>query len=249
MRRDLYHVLALLFVLACSASAQWQPVPPVPPERTSMEAESEMATTLRPQSEATPPGRRSVLLAVAASVILPGAGEFYAGNFQESGRYSLAAEAALWITYAGFHLHGSWVRNDARAFGAQMAGVTFAGKDNEFEVNIGNYLTVAEYNEAKLRSREFDKLYTDPSYAWAWTSEADRARFRDERIRSDRIFQAAKFAVAGLVVNRVISAFAAGRGAAAANRAARRAEWGIGMNAGIDQAGATAISLTFQQRW
>jgi hypothetical protein len=214
-----------------------------------MEAESEMATTLRPQSEATPPGRRSVLLAVAASVILPGAGEFYAGNFQESGRYSLAAEAALWITYAGFHLHGSWVRNDARAFGAQMAGVTFAGKDNEFEVNIGNYLTVAEYNEAKLRSREFDKLYTDPSYAWAWTSEADRARFRDERIRSDRIFQAAKFAVAGLVVNRVISAFAAGRGAAAANRAARRAEWGIGMNAGIDQAGATAISLTFQQRW
>jgi hypothetical protein len=208
-----------------------------------------MAATLQAQSGETSPGRRSVFLAVAASVILPGAGEYYAGNFQESGRYSLAAEAALWITYAGFHLHGTWVRNDARAFGTQMAGVTFNGKDNDFEVNLGNYLTVADYNDAKLRSREFDKIYTDPAYAWAWTSDADRSQFREERIRSDRIFQAAKFAVAGLVVNRVISAFAAGRGAAAANRAARRAEWGIGMNAGVDGAGAPALALTFQHRW
>lgn len=249
MQRNVYFAFVLVSVLTWSSQAQWRPAPPPSPESMPTTSLSEVPALAPVQAGEPSPGRRSVFLAVAASVILPGAGEYYAGNFQESGRYSLAAEAALWITYAGFHLHGTWVRNDARTFGAQMAGVTFNGKDNEFEVNIGNYLTVADYNDAKLRSREFDKIYTDPAYAWAWASEADRNRFREERIRSDRIFQAAKFAVAGLVVNRVISAFAAGRGAAAANRAARRAEWGIGMNAGTDVAGAPALSLTFHQRW
>lgn len=247
MRRNVQLVILTLIGSASIATAQWRMEPSRPPadlDRPSVDALSLQVQTAEPS-----PGRRSVLLAVAASVLLPGAGEYYAGNFQESGRYSLAAEAALWITYAGFHLHGTWVRNDARAFGAQMAGVSFSGKDNDFEVNIGNYLSVDEYNQAKLQDRAFDKIYTDPAYAWSWASDADRNRFREERIRSDRIFQAAKFAVAGLVVNRVISAFAAGRGAAAANRAARRAEWGIGMNAGVDATGAPALALTFQQRW
>lgn len=194
-------------------------------------------------------GRRSVFLAVASSILLPGLGEYYAGNFNESGRYSLAAEGTLWLTYAGLQLHGTWVRNDARLFGSQMAGISFSGKDADFEVNVGNFMTTDEYNQAKLRNREFDAIYTDPAYSWTWTSEADRQRFKDDRIRSDRIIQSAKFVIAGLVVNRIISAFAAGRGAAAANRAARRAEWGIGMNAGMDAAGAPALSLSFQQRW
>lgn len=203
---------------------------------------------LLPQSEPAP-GRKSLFLAIAGSVLIPGLGEWYAGNFEESGKYSLAAEGALWVSYAALRLHGSWVRNDARAFGSQMAGISFSGKDADFEVNIGNFLTVDDYNQAKLKNREFDKLYTDPAYAWSWTSDAERQRFKDERIRSDRIVQSAKFVIAGLVVNRVISAFAAGRGAAAANRAARRAEWGIGMNAGVDALGAPALTLSFQQRW
>jgi hypothetical protein len=110
-------------------------------------------------------------------------------------------------------------------------------------------MTVDDYNEAKTKAREFDKVYTDPAYAWTWTSDAARQRFKDQRIRSDRIKESSKFVIAGMVVNRIISGFAAGRGAAAANRAARRAEWGIGMNAGFDDAGTPALTLTFQQRW
>ncbi|MCU0452189.1 MAG: hypothetical protein MUE68_00875 [Bacteroidetes bacterium] len=248
MRRKFGVILSLVLAVS-SSQAQWKADPPAVAGGTTVT--SFMKSRVMPQDVSTgsSAGRRSVLVAVAASLILPGAGEFYAGNFEESGQYSLGAEAALWITYAGFHLHGSWVRTDARTFGTQMAGVSFDGKDSDFEVNIGNFLTVEAYNDTKLRNREFGKLYTDPAYAWAWTSDADRNRFREERIRSDRIFQAAKFAVAGLVVNRIISAFAAGRGAAAANRAARRAEWGIGMNAGVDQAGAPALVLNIEHRW
>ncbi len=237
MRHRALTIMCGILLLATPTLGQWRlsegrvPVVPVPP-----------------QSESAP-GKKSLFLAIAGSVLIPGLGEWYAGNFGESGRYSLAAEGTLWVTYAALRLHGSWVRNDARAFGSQMAGISFSGKDEDFEVNIGNFLTVDDYNQTKLRNREFDQIYADPAYAWSWTSDAERQRFKDERIRSDRIFQSAKFVIAGLVVNRVISAFAAGRGAAAANRAARRAEWGIGMNAGVDALGAPALTLSFQQRW
>jgi len=177
-----------------------------------------LETPILQQSE-TNPGRKSVFLAVAASVVMPGLGEWYAGNFNESGRFSLGTEGVLWVTYAGLRLHSTWVRDDARLFGSQMAGVSFAGKDTDFEVNVGNFMTVEEYNDAKSTGRESDKMYTDPAYAWTWTSEAARQRFKDQRIRSDRIKESSKFVLAGMAVNRIISAFAAGRGAAAANRA------------------------------
>jgi len=46
--------------------------------------------------------KKSVVLAVVASLILPGMGELYAGSF-ESGKYNLIAEGGLWLTYSGFH--------------------------------------------------------------------------------------------------------------------------------------------------
>jgi len=237
MLHNARRILCGIFVLVSVGQGQWRLTSERLPEAPVIQ-----------QTETTP-GRKSVLLAVAGSILVPGLGEWYAGNFNESGRYSLAAESVLWITYGGLQLHSGWVRNDAKVFGTQMAGISFDGKDADFEVNIGNFMTTDEYNQAKLRNREYEKIYNDPSYAWSWASEADRQRFKEERIRSDRIVQSAKFVIAGLVVNRIISAFAAGRGAVAANRAARRAEWGIGMNAGVDAAGAPALTLSFQQRW
>lgn len=237
MLRKVLVVVGGMTLVVTATFGQWRTDVDLKPEAPNLQ-----------QTEPSP-GRRSVFLAVAGSILLPGLGEYYAGNFNESGRYSLAAEGTLWLTYAGLQLHGTWVRNDARVFGAQMAGISFSGKDPDFEVNVGNFMTTDEYNQTKLRNREFDAMYTDPAYSWSWASDADRQRFKDDRIRSDRIIQSAKFVIAGLVVNRIISAFAAGRGAAAANRAARRAEWGIGMNAGVDAVGSPSVSLSFQQRW
>ena len=171
--------------------------------------------------------RKSVTLAVVYSILLPGMGELYAGSF-ESGKYSLIADAALWGTFAAFRIHGGWVREDARAYATQHAGATFNAKDDQFDVNIGNYLTTADYNEAKLRQREFDQIYSGASYTWSWDSDADRQQFKDTRIRSDAIYENAKFAIAALAVNRILSAFAAGRAASAFNRSLRAEEdWRI----------------------
>ncbi len=166
---------------------------------------------LVPSSESE---RKSVPIAVALSLVLPGMGELYAGNFQ-TGKYLLTADAGLWLTYGGFQLYGDWLRTDARSFATQRAGASFEHKDEQFEVNIGNFLSVEDYNEAKLRNRQYDLLY-DPNstYAWRWRSDADRLRFREQRIRSDESYRNSKFVLGALILNRIISAFSAGRAAA-----------------------------------
>jgi TM2 domain-containing membrane protein YozV len=167
--------------------------------------------------DAKPISFKSVTLAVVLSTLVPGAGELYAGNF-ETGKYALMAEAAIWITYTAFYTHGNWVRQDARSFATERAGTNFNSKSDQFDVSIGNYLSINDYNQAKLRSRENDLLYTDPSYYWKWDSDADRIAFKNARIRSDEIYQNTKFVIAAAVVNRIFSAFSAGRATAAYNR-------------------------------
>jgi len=167
----------------------------------------------------SPSGKKSVLVAVAASLVLPGVGELYAGNF-ESGRYFLVADALLWLGYGGTITQSNWIRRDARLYAVQHAGASMNGKDEQFEVNIGNFLSTDDYNQAKLRNREFDLVYRGAQDAWLWDSDASRTRFRDLRIRSDEWKQASTFVVAALVVNRIISAFNAGRAAGRANRPA-----------------------------
>lgn len=160
---------------------------------------------------------KSVTLAVVLSVLVPGTGELYAGNF-ETGKYAMVTEAAIWITYAAFYTHGNWVRQDARLFATQHAGANFVSKSDQFDVDMGNYLSVDDYNQSKLRTRDNNLLYTDPSYYWKWDSDADRISFKNARIRSDGIFQNGKFVIAAAVVNRIFSAFSAGRATAAYNR-------------------------------
>ena len=169
------------------------------------------------RQDAAPLSYKSVTLAVALSALVPGGGELYAGNFDD-GKYALIVEAGIWITYAAFATHAGWVRQDARLFATQHAGANFASKNDKFDVDIGNYLSTGEYNQAKLRNRELDLLYTDPAFTWNWDTDGNRSSFKSERIRSDGIYENAKFVIAAAVINRIYSAFSAGRATLAYNR-------------------------------
>ncbi|MEX1138758.1 MAG: hypothetical protein WEB33_04325 [Bacteroidota bacterium] len=161
-------------------------------------------------------GKKSTLLAVGLSLVLPGAGEMYAGNVR-TGTYLMAADGALWLTYAGFVLHGNWIMDDARTFASMKAHADFNGKDDRFDVDIGNFLSTEEYNETRLRNREYDEVYSGASYQWNWTQESDRRHYRNLRIKSDQIHQASEFVVGALVVNRIVSALLAWRSVKSAN--------------------------------
>jgi hypothetical protein len=197
--------------------------------RTPSEIRLELITSLRPaftdtlpvpsEQEPSPAKKTSVGLAAVYSLLLPGMGEVYADNFS-SGKYFLAAEGVLWLTYAVFQLNGDALRDDSRLFSVAHAGVMTAGKDDQFFVNVGNFTSVADYNDKKLRDREPEKVYNPAlGYAWQWDSDASRLAYRDQRIRSETMYNDRKFIAAAIIVNHVASAINAARAAVAKNAA------------------------------
>ncbi|HUI66062.1 MAG TPA: hypothetical protein VL126_14550 [Bacteroidota bacterium] len=158
-------------------------------------------------------------LAALYSLLIPGLGELYAGDFS-SGKYFLIAEGVLWVTYGAFEIYGNSLRADARLFAVAYAGVDPTGKNDQFYVDVSNFLSVSDYNDKKLRDRTPNLVY-DPAqgYGWLWQSDALRASFRDQRIRSEDMFNNTKFVGAAILVNHVASAINAARAAIAHNAA------------------------------
>jgi hypothetical protein len=105
--------------------------------------------------------KKSVLVAIAYSLVLPGLGDLYADNFQ-TGKYFIGADAGLWITYGAVRTYGNWLKEDARTYAVDRAGANFTGKGDQFAVDIGNYVSVGEYNAVKLRNRDIGLVY-DPT--------------------------------------------------------------------------------------
>jgi len=169
--------------------------------------------------DAAPEGRKAPGLAAVYSLAVPGMGELYAGDFS-SGKYFLISEGVLWLTYAAFEVYGNDVRADARLYAVSYAGVNPAGKSDQFYVDVGNFLSTADYNDKKLRDRTPALVY-DPAagYGWQWGSDAERSTFRSLRVHSENMFNNKKFVGAAILVNHVASAINAARAAIAHNAA------------------------------
>jgi len=163
------------------------------------------------------PSRKSVGLAALYSLLVPGMGELYAEGFS-SGKYFLIAEGGLWLTYAAFEIHGNDLRDGARTYAAARAGVVAGGKDDQFFVDVGNFLSMDEYNEKRLRDREPERLYSAASGEhWRWDAEESRLTYREQRITSEQMYNNRKFVAAAVIINHVVSAINAARAAISYN--------------------------------
>ncbi len=194
--------------------------------------------------------RKSALLAIAYSLILPGLGDAYAENLA-TGKYFMGTDAGLWLTYGGFRVLGQWLKDDAKMLAVQRASANFNGKDDKFEVNIGNFDDVLSYNAAKLRNREYDLLY-DPNsnYAWQWSSDADRLHYKDLRNRGQSTLSNSQFVLGALVLNRVISAISAVKSVSAYNRSAQMlGSWRLSASASGGMLAADGIELTLTKEF
>jgi len=139
------------------------------------------------------------------SLILPGAGEYYLGK-RSLAKTFFFTEVALWLGYFGFRQYSSWVRDDALAFAATHSGANIKNKPSQFFVDIGNYQDVYQYNDAKQRFFQFEKVYQDEDYYWSWDSELNRRKFENMRIASDRAINRSVFVLGAIFANHVLSA-------------------------------------------
>jgi len=178
-------------------------------------------------------GEKSAALAALYSLLLPGMGELYTDGFG-SGKYFMIAEGALWLTFAVFETYGNALRDDSRVYAISRAGIDPVGKDDQYYVDVGNFLDIDEYNEKQLRDREPENLY-DPAagYAWQWDSDASRAAYREQRIDSETMFNNKKFVVAAVLINHVASAINAARSAISFNDALKSVLGDLRVSAGV----------------
>ncbi len=139
------------------------------------------------------------------SAILPGWGEL---SLQQGHRAKgfFIREGILWLTFYGANKRHDWYRTDYQAYGAEHAGAEVSDKTYQYAVDMGNYDSYTEYNAAKDRLRQVDLKYPeDQGYEWNWDSSDHRIQFDDMRIKSARANKFASFAIAGIVLHRVIS--------------------------------------------
>lgn len=169
------------------------------------------------------PGAKNPGLAALYSLLIPGLGELYVGEYG-SGKYFSIAEAVLWLGFGSLNAYGDWLRDDARQFAVFHAGIDPGGKDDQYFVEIGNYRTIDDYNNQKLLERSIARLY-DPArgFSWQWDSDANRASYRELRISHDRIFNSTRFVAAAVIVNHIASAVNAARLAIAHNNVLEQA--------------------------
>jgi hypothetical protein len=209
-------LLFILLFLVLPLAAQQRPLSALVIRNTQVSAETVSEIDL----VSSPPSEKSVFLAIVASLAVPGLGEWYAGSF-ETGKYHMMAEGGLWLTYGGFRMYSTWLQRDAQTFARNHAGADFGDKNDQYSVNIGNFNTTADYNDAKARNREYALLYntnSDMRYVWNWDTDANRLRFKDMRIHSGEVKNNSKFVIGAIVINHLFSAFSAGRKAAAYNK-------------------------------
>jgi len=160
--------------------------------------------------------KKSVGLAIVYSLLLPGMGELYAGNYT-TGKYFTIAEGALWGTYIGMNTYGSWQKSRYHSFAASNGGVSTAGKNDDYFSNISLYLNINDYNDDMARNGEFSKMYSVGQNYWKWT-EADRRTYRAMWVSSESAYNNVRFVVGAFVLNRIVSAINAVRVTIANNK-------------------------------
>ena len=107
---------------------------------------------------------------VVKSLLLPGTGEYALGN-NVRGRTFVISEIALIFSAVSAYHFSSVNERKYIAFAAEHSGIQTAGKDHHYWVDIGNYLSINDFNEEHLRFRENDALYEETDeWSWEWDS-------------------------------------------------------------------------------
>ncbi len=189
--------------------------------------------------------KKSAGLGVLYSLLLPGMGELYAGDYS-LGKYFTIADVALWGALVGTKYYGDIKRDNYIAFAELHAGVNRHGKDDVYWGTIGNYDNINIYNDEMELMREFDKIYDVDTYFWEWDEVANRKKYRSMRNASETAYNNIKFVVSALIINRLASAVDALLLIKRNNKAVDEARMRFGV--GVEYVGSRAVGFSFAVR-
>jgi len=168
---------------------------------------------------------KNLVLAMAASAVLPGAGHFYLENNSRAATF-FWVDAALWVTTGTTWIYSDSQLENARGYAARYAGATGAPKNLTFLSIVGDYRSRGgslyqnsnpddkeDYNQAMIRrGLEIDAEYPyKDGYIWDWGSSDNpettaRMKEYNEILKRHRIAKIAfQVSLGAMALNRVLA--------------------------------------------
>lgn len=145
------------------------------------------------------------------SLAVPGWGHYYADKESWTrGQVHLGTEAVLIVSYFGFRHRANRLETQFLTLANLRSGVDISERGRSFQLAIGEFNSLQEYNDFQLRSRNWNRLFEETrENNWQWQNEEDRSKY--SQLRSDRERARNQLpAILGLMtVNRVFSAISA----------------------------------------
>jgi hypothetical protein len=163
-------------------------------------------------------------LAFLQSFLVPGWGQYSLGAKRSAATF-FTAELLMLGGILSTRSYGVSTRDDYEALAAAHAGVV-GEHGHDFYVDVGNWMSVHEFNQQRLSDREFDRLYSSENDYWAWDSEGNRDRMERLRVNSDQALNSTYYFVGGIILNHLASAVHAGRTLAKMRKTRRESEFG-----------------------
>ncbi|NGP88577.1 hypothetical protein [Fodinibius halophilus] len=150
-------------------------------------------------------------IAFLKSIAVPGWGHHHVNKSDWTrGKYHLGIDIALLLGYMGLSIHSNNLQQNWYAYGQSEAGVPIKGRSRSFQLAVGDFNSLAAYNDYQERSRNWDKLLDDtPQNRWQWDSNRQRTRYRDLRSDFEQIDQQLPALIGMMVLNRIISGISA----------------------------------------
>lgn len=172
------------------------------------------------------PGR-----ALLRSFVLPGWGQYYADSSDwRRGQLHLGADLLLLGSLIYLNTNAAIIHNNIYTYARTYAGIDLRSVPRNVELAVASSNSLAAYNQAQLRNRNWDRLIDDiPANRWQWQSEDNRGAFLQMRDRMDRAERQIPAVISLMVVNRVVSGVHAFIVARNQVEALERFEFGLGV--------------------
>lgn len=158
-------------------------------------------------------GQASPRGALLRSLVLPGWGHHYVqSDAWTAGKVHMAADVALVAAYFGYDMRASDLETTLITQARHYSGAELNGRPRSFRFAVADYESLAAYNDAQLRTRNWNRILSDtPENQWTWQDDASRKRFvsliNKEAAASDQL----PAILSLMVVNRVLSGVGAYR--------------------------------------
>ncbi|MBF89621.1 MAG: hypothetical protein CMG75_08130 [Candidatus Marinimicrobia bacterium] len=141
---------------------------------------------------------------ILKSLVFPGLGELSIGK-KNHAKFFGGLEITLWLLVAESMQSKKMSRSNMISYAAIHAGASLIGKEDQFAIDVGNYLSAEEYNNEQQRMRLASRVYSSDGYNWEWDSQENQERYWNYIRKHARANKIGMFAIGGMVVNRIVS--------------------------------------------